>query len=415
MTSTSNVYDILQERGFVQQVTDEDAVRKTLSSGPVTCYCGFDPTAESLHIGSLVPIMALAHMQRAGHRPIALVGGGTALVGDPSGKQESRPILPLEEVRANARALQGQIGRYVDFNAEGVRAMDNADWLLELRYIDFLRDIGRHFSVNRMLVAEAYKIRLETGLSFLEFNYQILQAYDFLVLFRQHGCALQIGGDDQWGNIVAGVDLIRRVEGKESFGLTFPLITTASGQKMGKTASGAVWLSAERTSPYDFYQYWINTEDADVERFLKLFTFLPMEEVRELGRLQDAEIRRAKEVLAYEATKLAHGEAEAAKAREAARAAFGAHDGAASLEHLPTTEVPASAVAEGIPVVELVVQTGLRPSRNEARRLIQQGGLRVNDERVDTLDAVLGNADFPDGTALLRAGKKSYHRVVVKG
>jgi tyrosyl-tRNA synthetase len=409
-----NVFDVLKERGFIKQSTDEAALRKALGEASVTCYSGFDPTADSLHLGHLVPIMALAHMQRAGHRSIALVGGGTALVGDPSGKQESRPILPREAVAANARSLESQIGRYVDFNAPGSKAMDNADWLLELKYVEFLRDIGKHFSVNRMLAAEAYRIRIETGLSFLEFNYQILQAYDYLTLFRRENCALQIGGDDQWGNIVAGVDLIRRVEGREVHALTFPLILTASGEKMGKTAAGAVWLDARRTSPYEFYQYWINAADADVERFLALFTFLPMDEVKRLGGREGADLRESKEVLAYEATRLSHGEEEAEKARAASRAAFGAGGDAALMADLPTTEIAASRIAEGLPLVELIAETGLRPSRGEARRLIQGGGFRLNDRKIEDIDAALKPEDVTNGAVLLRAGKKSFHRVIVK-
>lgn len=298
----THVLDVLQERGFLEQTTGEEEVRELLAA-PTTCYIGFDPTASSFHVGHLLPIMALAHMQRAGHRPIALVGGGTAMIGDPSGKTEMRKLLTRDEIEENARGLKAQLARFLDFD-RGAMLLNNADWLLGLNYIEFLRDIGVHFSVNRMLAAESYRQRLETGLNFIEFNYMLLQAYDFLHLFQRYGCRLQMGGNDQWGNIVAGVELIRRVEGAAAHGITFPLLTTASGAKMGKTAQGAVWLDPERTSPYDFYQYWINTEDPDVERFLGLFTFLPMEEVRELGRLEGARIREAKEVLAFEVTKL---------------------------------------------------------------------------------------------------------------
>ena len=414
--TTTNVYDTLKERGFIQQVTDEDAVRQALSAGPVTCYAGFDPTADSLHVGHMVPIMALAHMQRAGHPPIAVIGGGTALVGDPSGKQESRPILPIEQVRANARSIEAQIGRYVEFGSGGTRAVDNADWLLELRYVDFLREIGRHFSVNRMLAAEAYKIRLETGLSFLEFNYQILQAYDFLVIFRQYGCALQIGGDDQWGNIVAGVDLIRRVEGKEAFGLTFPLLTTSSGQKMGKTAGGAVWLSAERTPPYEFYQYWINTDDRDVARFLAYFTFLPMDEVRRLAALEGAAIRDAKETLAFETTRLCHGDAAAEQARAAAKAAFAGGGGgdAGALANVPTSNVARARLAAGVGLIDLLVECGLTTSKSEARKLIDQGGASVNGTVVKDFKHVVNEAALAEGSIMLRAGKKRFHRVVAE-
>ncbi|MDD5100917.1 MAG: tyrosine--tRNA ligase, partial [Syntrophales bacterium] len=305
-----SVYDVLLERGFVEQITDEPQIRKLLERQSVTCYIGFDPTATSLHIGSLVPIMALAHMQRHGHRPIALVGGGTGLIGDPSGKTEMRQILTREQIDINADCLKRQLSRYIDFSAGkgGSLLLNNADWLTKLNYIEFLRDIGRHFSVNRMLAAESYRIRLEKGLNFIEFNYMLLQAYDFLHLFRQYDCLLQMGGNDQWGNMVAGIDLIRRIEEKATYGMTFPLMTTSQGHKMGKTEKGTVWLDSQLTSPYEYYQYWINTEDADVGRFLALFTFLPMGEISVVKRLTDSRLNMAKAVLAFEATKIAHGE-----------------------------------------------------------------------------------------------------------
>jgi len=404
-----NAYDILKARGFVEQVSDEEGLRATLSR-PTTFYIGYDPTATSFHVGNLLTIMAMAHMQRCGHRPIALMGGGTGMIGDPSGKTEMRQLLAPEQIQRNLQALRGQIGRYVDLSEGRGLMVNNADWLLELNYIAFLRDIGRHFSVNRMLAAEAYRTRLEAGLSFIEFNYQLLQAYDFLHLYREHGCVLQMGGNDQWGNILAGVELIRRVEGGEAFALTFPLLTTSSGAKMGKSAQGAVWLDAEMLSPYDFYQFWINTEDADVERFLRIYTFLPLEEIERLGRLQGAEIRQAKEVLAYEVTRLTHGAEEADKAREASRSLFGA--GEAS-EVMPTSEVEASRLQAGIPAVELFAEVGLANSRSEARRLIQQGGAYLNGEPVDSPDAVVTADALQDGALVLRAGKKRYHRVVV--
>jgi len=410
MTGTVNVYDVLKERGFVQQVTDEEGLRGLFDRERVTGYIGFDPTADSLHVGSLMPIMGLVHLQRHGNRPIVVIGGGTALVGDPSGKTEMRKMLTREQIASNAEKIKAQIGRFVDFSDDRAIVVDNYEWLAPLNYIDFLREIGRHFSVNRMLAAEAYRIRLETGLSFLEFNYQLLQAYDYLVLYRRYSCKLQMGGDDQWGNIVAGIDLIRRLEGVETYGLTFPLITTASGQKMGKTAKGAIWLDPEKTSPYDFYQYWINTDDRDVERFLAYFTLLPMKEVRELGSLQGEELRRAKEVLAFEVTKLTHGEEEARKARDAARAAF---YGAGDISALPTTELDRASLEAGVPVVDVFVRTGLAKSKSEARRLIQQGGAYVNGERVDDVDSVLTLKDLRDGSIILRAGKKRYHRVKV--
>src|SRR5512136_2274198 len=316
-----SVYEVFIERGFIEKVTDEEKLPGILE-GKVTCYIGFDPTASSFHVGSLVPIMSLAHMQRRGHRPIALVGGGTGLVGDPSGKDEMRQILTYEEINKNAEAQKRQFERFLDFSGGQALLLNNADWLTKLNYIDFLRDIGVHFSVNRMLATESVKIRLETGLSFIEFNYQLLQAYDFWYLFKHHNCLIQMGGSDQWGNILAGIDLIRRLDGKQAYGITFPLIMTADGKKMGKTEQGAVWLDPERTSPYGYYQFWINTDDRDVRRFLALFTFLPMEEVESLGRFHGADLRKAKEVLAFEATRIVHGKEEAGKARAASRALF---------------------------------------------------------------------------------------------
>ncbi len=399
----AHVLDVLKERGFVEQATDEEALRELLE-GPCTCYIGFDPTAPSFHVGSLVPIMALAHMQRAGHRPIALLGGGTAMIGDPAGKNEMRRLLTREQILENAQGLRAQLARFLDFD-RGALLLDNADWLLDLRYIEFLRDIGIHFSVNRMLAAETYRQRMETGLNFIEFNYMLLQAYDFLHLFRTHGCRVQMGGNDQWGNIVAGVELIRRVEGEAAHGITFPLITTSSGAKMGKTAQGAVWLDPARTSPYDFYQYWINTEDPDVERFLALFTFLPMDRVRELGRLQGAEIREAKEVLAFEVTRLVHGETEARRARDASRALFG---GGGDMSDVPSHVVPRDRLEGGIEAFVLFAEAGLVRSRGEARRLIQQGGAYVNGEPVREFNRLVTAADLREGVILLRAGKKKY-------
>ena len=407
-----NVFDVLRARGFVQQVTHPDILRQRLGGERLTFYIGYDPTARSLHIGSLLTIMAMAHMQRAGHRPLVIVGGGTAMIGDPSGRTEMRQMLSQDTIAQNVQALRAQLQRYLALEGDhGAIIVNNADWLAELKYIDFLRDIGRHFSVNRMLTFEAYKQRLETGLSFLEFNYQLLQAYDFLVLFQRYGCVLQIGGDDQWGNLVAGVDLIRRVTDGEAFAMTFPLLTTASGQKMGKTAAGAIWLDAELTSPYEFYQFWINVDDRDVQRFLKYYTFLPMEEITRLSALQGAELRQAKEVLAFEATKLTHGEDEARKARDAAHALF---EGTGELAGVPETAIPQVRLAAGVAVVDLLVETGLAASKSAARRLIQQGGASLNGTRLAHLEAVVTSADLHDGAVLLRAGKKHYHRVVVQ-
>ncbi|MFO7918011.1 MAG: tyrosine--tRNA ligase, partial [Anaerolineae bacterium] len=366
----ANVYDILKRRGFVEQVSDEEGLRAALEQ-PITCYIGYDPTAPSLHVGNLLTIMALAHMQRQGHRPIAIVGGGTGMIGDPSGRTEMRQMLTKEEIEANLQSIKQQIGKVVDFSEGRALILNNAEWLGPLKYIDFLRDIGRYFSVNRMLASEAYRSRMETGLSFIEFNYQILQAYDFLHLYQEYGCILQMGGNDQWGNILAGVDLIRRVEGGEAYALTLPLLTTASGAKMGKTAEGAIWLDAERLSPYEFYQFWINTADADVERFLKVYTFLPLDRIEELASVEGAEIQEAKEVLAYEVTHLIHGQEEAEAARKASRRLFG---GEVAGDTVPSTQVQEERLEEGILAPNLFEEVGLADSRSQARRLIKQGG-----------------------------------------
>ena len=409
-----NPYDGFLERGYVAQCTDEAALKSLFDSETVLGYIGFDPTATSLHVGSLVPILSLVHLQRAGHRPIVLVGGGTGMIGDPSGKTEMRNILSLEVLAQNALAIKAQLSRFLEFGPSQAIMANNADWLAPLNYIEFLRDIGRHFSVNRMLAAESVKLRLEQeqGLSFIEFNYALLQAYDFMHLAKTMGCRLQMGGNDQWGNIVAGVDLTRRMLGKTVYGLTFPLITTSTGQKMGKTASGAVWLDAERTSVYDFYQYWINTTDEDVPRFLRLFTFLPMKEVEELERLTGADIRQAKQVLAQEVTKIVHGEAEARAASAAAAAAFGA-PGVGDAEGVPTLSLPRARLAAGVPAFQLFVDTGLCKSNSEARRLVAQGGAYVGETRLTAFDqTVTLNMASQDGALWLRAGKKKYHRVV---
>ena len=418
---SGNVYDELKERGFVAQVSDEDAVRKMLEAERITFYIGFDSTATSLHAGSLVPIMAMVHLRRAGHRAIAVVGSGTTMVGDPSGKTEMRQMLDEATIRSQGQAILIQLSRYLHFDGASAIAVDNADWLMPLRYIPFLRDIGRHFSVNRMLAAEAYKQRLEKGLTFIEFNYQLLQAFDYLTLYRQFHCTLQMGGDDQWGNILAGIDLIRRVEGGMAQALTFPLLTTATGVKMGKTAQGAVWLDAAQFSPYDFYQYWVNCDDRDVGRFLRLFTLVPLEEIRRLEGLKDAGLNEAKRILAFEATKITHGELEAEKARQAAAAAFGGGSGATGeaagdIAALPTTAVPRSRLETGIAPAGLFTEVGLTTSRKEAKRMIEQGGLYVNDERIDSVERLLTLADLgPGGGMLLKAGKKKIHRVVAAG
>ena len=413
------VYDTLSERGFVEQVTDEVTVPEILK-GHLTCYIGFDPTASSFHVGSLIPIMALAHMQRHGHRPIALVGGGTGLVGDPSGKQEMRQILSHKEISQNAEAQKKQFSLFLDFSEDRALLLNNADWLTKLNYIDFLRDIGVHFSVNRMLAAESVKIRLEAGLSFIEFNYQLLQAYDFWHLFKHYNCVIQMGGSDQWGNIVAGTDLIRRLEGKQAYGMTLPLIMTADGRKMGKTEKGAVWLDPQRTSPYEYYQFWINTDDRDVKRFLTLFTFLPMEEIEEYRKLEGADLRKAKEALAYEATKIVHGEEEAGKARNASKNVFGGKavlpaltgSGTAAQiledDGIPTEYVSVEKFNEEIPAFRLFFETAnLCVSGSEARRLIEQGGAYINNKKIERFDELIRLED----NMLLRAGKKKYKRI----
>jgi tyrosyl-tRNA synthetase len=407
-----NVYDTLKRRGFVKQCTDEDAVRARFGAGPVAAYIGFDPTARSLHAGSLVPIMGLVHLELSGHKPIALVGGGTGLIGDPSGKTEQRQLLTREDLRSNFDAVKRQLGRFLDFDGGKAIAVDNAEWLEPLNYVTFLRDIGRHFSVNKMLSYEAYRLRMEKGLSFLEFNYQICQAYDFLVLHQRYGCALQMGGDDQWGNIVAGTDLIRRVDGGEAHGLTFPLLATATGEKMGKTARGAVWLDPELTPPYDYYQYWVNVDDRDVGRFLNLFTLLPDDEVARLSALAGAEIREAKSALAFEATRICHGEAAAIDARRGAQAAFA---GGGDVDAMPTTEVARArlAVADGLRAADLFVEVGLCASKGEATKLFKSGAGWAGSKALADHTSVVSADDFDGGQIVLRAGKKKRHRVVL--
>ncbi len=405
-----NAFEVLSERGFVYQVSDQQALRAALAA-PLTCYTGFDPSNSSLTAGHLVPIMQLAHLQRCGHRPIVLCGGGTGLVGDPSGKTESRPMLTRADIDANLLSQKRQLMRFLDFDQDRALVVNNADWLCELNYIDFLRDIGRHFSVNQMLTAEIYRTRLdaEEHLSFLEFNYQLLQAYDFLHLYREYGCTLQGAGSDQWANCLAGMDLIRRVEGAEVHVLCTPLLTTASGRKMGKTESGAVWLDAERTSPYEFLQYFVNVDDRDVETLLKLLTFLPLSRIAELCAEGGAALREAKRVLARELTALVHGAAAADEAGDAAQALFGESGG--DREAMPTTALTAAAVDQ-MTILDAFVDTGLCKSRGEARRLIDQGGAYLNDERVTDGEAPLA-PHLRDQQLLLRSGKKRYHRIAI--
>jgi tyrosyl-tRNA synthetase len=404
-----SAFDILMERGYIQQLTHEDEIKELLEKEKITFYTGYDPTADSLHVGHFVTLMAMAHMQQAGHRPIALVGGGTAMVGDPSGKSDMRKMLTKEEIQHNAGMFKKQMEKLIDFSDEKAIMANNADWLFDLNYIDFLRNIGVHFSVNRMLTAECFKQRLEKGLSFLEFNYMLMQSYDFLELSRRYGCVLQLGGDDQWSNIISGADLIRRKESKPAFGMTFTLLTTSEGKKMGKTEKGALWLDPDKTSPYEFYQYWRNIDDADVEKCLSLLTFLPMDEVRRLGALRDKEINEAKKVLAFEVTKIVHGEDEAKKAKEAAEALFGS---GGDLSNIPTSTVSREIL--GSKILDILITTGIIPSKSEGRRLIQQGGLYVNDEKVTDMDLLVTEDFFNDGKMLVRKGKKTYNQITIE-
>ncbi len=399
-----DTFDLLVSRGFVQQCTHADEVRAALASGPVTFYVGFDPTADSLHVGHLVQVMLMAWLQRAGHRPIAVVGGGTSRVGDPSGRTDMRQMLTDEQIAANSEVFRRQLSHFLVVDGERGRMVDNAEWLLGLEYIPFLREIGSQFSVNRMLTAEGYKMRLERGLSFIEFNYQILQAYDFLVLFDRYGCQLEIGGDDQWGNILPGVDLVRRLRQGHVWGLTTPLLTTASGAKMGKTAAGAVWLSADKLSPFDYWQYWYNTDDRDVGRFLRLFTFLPEEEIARLEALTGADLRAAKRILATEATTLAHG----------ASAARAAEDGARAMQEASASaDLPTQAVAPDTRLCVALTEAGVTKSNGEARRLVAQGGVSWNGEPVADPDRTLPADQLADGV-VVRVGKKRAIRFVAR-
>ncbi len=404
--------DILQERGFVKQCTDFDGLRSYMDSNPITFYVGVDPTGASLHVGHMVPFFAMAHLQRSGHNPVAVIGAGTGMIGDPSGKTEMRKMLTLEQIEEHAVIIKDQLSKVVDFSEGNGLMVNNYDWLGKLKYIDFLRDIGSHFSVNRMLSFESYRQRMEKGLSFIEFNYQLLQSYDYLKLYQDYGCRLQMGGDDQWGNIVAGMELIRRIEGAEVYGLTFHLVTRSDGKKMGKTEQGAVFLSPELFTPYDFFQYWRNVADADVIRFMKLFTFMPLEEIAEYEQLTGGELNRAKERLAYEQTSIIHGKDEADQAREAALAAFQA--GVQSRDSIPSVAVERSDLEAGINVVELFAMTKLCSSRGDARRLVTQGGARVFDTVISDINAVVDMSLLQENELLLRAGKKRFFRVTVK-
>ena len=405
----SSVYDTLVERGFIEQCTHEKELRELLEKEKVTFYIGFDATADSLTAGHFLTIMAMMHMQQAGHRPIALLGGGTTMIGDPSMRSDMRQMMSIEQIQHNADCFKEQLSHFISFDDDKSILDNNANWLLDLNYVSFLRDVGVHFSVNKMLTAECYKSRMEQGLTFFEFNYMLMQSYDFLELNRRYGCCLQMGGNDQWSNILGGVDLIRRKEQKPAFGLTFKLLTTSDGKKMGKTQKGAVWLDPNRTSPYEFYQYWRNIEDVKVEECLGLLTFLPMDEVRRLGALEGAEINKAKEVLAYEITKIVHGEEEAKKAQDAAKALFVSGGVAGSV---PTYTYPKDTLDTGVDIVSILVDTKLAPTRSEARRLVKQGGVTVNDVKVPSFDSVYGSKDFNEsGAFMVKKGKKGFYQI----
>jgi len=406
-----SAYDVLLERGFIAQATHEEEIKELLSKEKISFYIGFDATANSLTAGHFLTIMAMAHMQRAGHRPIALIGGGTTRIGDPSGKSDMRQMLTSEQIDANAANFKIQLSNLIDFSDGKAIMVDNADWLLKLNYVDFIREIGVHFSVNRMLAAECYKSRLEKGLSFLEFNYMLLQSYDFLELNQRHDCVMQMGGNDQWSNILGGVELIRRKEQKPAFGLTFNLLTTSEGVKMGKTEKGALWLDKERTSPYEFFQYWRNIEDVKVKECLALLTFLPMEEVNRLGVLEGAEINQAKEVLAYEITALIHGKDEAQKALEATKALFGS---GVKLDNVPQTQMDISLFETGMNLLDLLLDAKLIPSKSEGRRNVQQGGVRINDVQITDVEHLITKDDFnTEGELMIRKGKKVYHMIKI--
>ena len=403
------VFNELKERGMLAQCTNEAEVEKLLNEGKVTFYIGFDPTADSLHVGHFLQMMVMARMQKAGHVPIAIMGGGTGMIGDPSGKTDMRKMMTKETIQHNIDCFVKQMSRFIDFTDGKAYIVNNADWLLDLKYVEFIRDIGVHFTVNRMLAAECYKSRYERGLTFLEFNYMLMQGYDFYRLNQDYGCVLELGGDDQWSNIIAGVELIRRKEGKEAYGMTFKLLTNSEGKKMGKTENGAVWLDPEKTSPYDFFQYWRNVGDGDVINCMKLLTFMSLEEIAVYEKAEGSEINKAKEVLAYELTKLIHGQEEADKALAAARALF--ENGASSAD-MPTTEVTDADFVDGkIRVTDILVKAGLAPSKGEAKRLITQGGITINDEKVASFDAALDVSDF-ESEVIVKKGKKIYHKIV---
>ena len=400
----SNIFEELTQRGYTEQLTHPEEIKNLLDNESISFYIGFDPTADSLHVGHFISLMVASHMQKAGHRPIILIGGGTATIGDPSGKTDMRRMMSREEIDHNVECFKKQIAKFLSFEGENAAIIvNNADWLLDLKFINFAREIGSLFSVNKMLAAECYKQRMERGLTFFELSYMLMQSYDFLYLHDKYGCKLQMGGNDQWSNILGGVDLIRRIGHSDSYGLTFKLLTTKEGKKMGKTEKGALWLDATKTSPYDFYQYWRNIDDADVKTVLSLLTFLPMEKVEELSNLKDEKINEAKKVAAYEITKLIHGEEEAKKAEDASNALFG---GQGSLDNMPT-----ATITSNISILDAIIQVGFAPSKGQARQLITQGGISLNDTKIADTNYVLSDADFKEGFAILKKGKKSYYKL----
>ena len=404
------VYQELVDRGLIAQVTNEEEIKELVDNGKAVFYIGFDPTADSLHVGHFIQIMVMMHMQQAGHRPIALLGGGTAMVGDPSGRSDMRQMMTVETIDHNVACFRKQMGRFLDFSDDKALIVNNGDWLRDLKYVDFLREVGSEFSVNRMLTADCYKTRYEKGLTFLEFNYMLMQSYDFLELYRKYNCKMQLGGNDQWSNILGGVELVRRLDHGQALGMTFKLLTTSEGKKMGKTAKGALWIDEEKTTPYEFYHYWRNVDDADVENCLALLTFLPMDEVRKLGGYKDAKINEAKEVLAYEVTKLVHGEEKAKKAQEAERALF-AKGGEG--DNVPSVDMKADDFKDGINVLDLYLKAGLIPSKGEGRRLMQQGGIKIKGQAVNDFNLTITLNDFEDNKLLLQKGKKTFKQIKI--
>lgn len=403
----TNVFDILEERGYIEQMTHPKEIKELFAKECVPFYIGIDPTADSLHVGHFVSLMVASHMQKCGHKPIILVGGGTATIGDPSGKTDMRKMITREQINYNVECIKKQIEKFISFEGENAAVIvNNADWLLDLKFIDFMKEIGSLFSINKMLASECYKQRMETGLTFFEMSYMLMQSYDFLYLYENYGCKLEMGGNDQWSNIIGGVDLIRKIGKDDSFGLTFKLLTTKEGKKMGKTEKGALWLAPSKTSPYEFYQYWRNIEDASVENVLKLLTFLPIEKINELSALKDEHINDAKKVAAFEITKLVHGESEAIKAEEASNALF---SGNGSLDNMPTVDLNGN---RNISIIDAIVLSGIAPSKGQARTLVTQGGISLNDEKVTDINYILSDKNFSDGYAILKKGKKIFYKLV---